>query len=86
MMLEEKKILCIKDKNGQELVVEVLTILPIDGIDYIVYSIDTDDDNSDVYVARIVKDQNENNVLVTIENDVERQKVFSLIDKMISGI
>lgn len=83
-MLEERKTLYIKDKNGQELIIDVLTILPIDGIDYIVYSIDKDVDTSDVYVARIIKDHNENDVLVTIENEAERQKVFSVIDKMIN--
>ena len=83
-MLEERRTLYIKDKNGEQLIVEVLTILPIDGIDYIVYSIDKDVDTSDVYVARIVKDQSGKSVLVTIENDTERQKVFSVIDRMIS--
>lgn len=82
--MEERRSLCIKDINGEQLIVELLTVLPIDGIDYAVYSIDKDTDTSDVYVARIIKGHNGDDVLVTIENEVERQKVFSVIDKMIN--
>lgn len=83
-MMEDRKTLFIKDTNGRELEAELLTILQINGIEYAVYSVDKDDYTSDVYVARVIKDQNGNDSFVSIENEEEKNKVFQVIDKMIN--
>ena len=82
--MNDRKVLFIKDVNGEEKTAELLTILQIDGIEYAVYSIDKDVNTSDVYVARIIKDLNGNDSIVTIENEEERNNVFKIVDKMIN--
>lgn len=82
--MNDRKVLFIKDVNAEERTVELLTILQIDGIEYAVYSMDRDTSISDVYVARIVKDLNGNDNIITIENELEKNKVFKIIDKMIN--
>lgn len=82
--MEEKKTFIIQDENGIQSVAELLTIIMVDGIEYAVYSVDKDLENSDVYAARIVKDQNGNDRIVSIENEEEKNKVFGIVEKMIN--
>lgn len=82
--MEEKKTFIIQDENGIQSVAELLTIIMVDGIEYAVYSVDKDLDNSDVYAARIVKDQDGNDRIVSIEDEEERTKVFGIVEKMIN--
>lgn len=74
----------ITDENDVHLLVELLTILRIDGKEYAVYSLDKDVNTSDVYAARIIKDVNGNENIVSIDDELEKRKVFQIIDKMIN--
>ena len=82
--MEDKKMLYINDVNGEQKVVELLTILQIDGMEYVVYSMDRDNDVSDVYAARVVKNDSGSDSIVSIEDENEKRKVFQIIDKMIN--
>ena len=81
--MEEKQMFIVQDENGIQSVAELLTILEIDGIEYAVYSIDKDVENSDVYVARVGKDQDGNDKIVSIEDEEERSRVFDIVRRMI---
>ena len=81
---EEIQTFVVQDEYGKNMVAELLTILEIDGVEYAVYSIDSSEEDSDVYVARVVKDAEGNDEIVTIENDEERTKVFEIVQKMIN--
>lgn len=82
--LEETQTFVVQDEYGRNMVAELLTILEIDGIEYAVYSIDASEEESDVFVARVVKDAEGNDNIVTIENEEERTKVFEIVKKMIN--
>ena len=82
--MEEKRNFIVQDENGMQSIAEILTMLEIDGIEYVVYSIDNDIETSDVYAARVVKDHNGNDTIVSIENDEEKRLVFGIIEKMIN--
>ena len=82
--MEDKKMILINDINEGQKIVELLTILKIDGIEYAVYSMDRDTNVSDVYAARVVKNDNGTDSIVSIEDEAEKMKVFQIIDKMIN--
>ena len=82
--VEETQTFVVQDEFGRNMVAELLTILEIDGVEYAVYSIDVSEEDSDVFVARIVKDAEGNDNIVTIENEEERAKVFGIVQEMIN--
>lgn len=82
--MEEKRNFIVQDENGIQSVAEILTMLEIDGSEYVVYSIDKDLENSDVYAAKVIKDQDNNDRIVSIENEEEKKKVFGIVEKMIN--
>lgn len=82
--MDGRKCFYITDENGVHLLVELLTILRIDGREYAVYSLDKDANTSDVYAARIIKDVNGTEKIISIDDEVEKRKVFQIIDKMIN--
>ena len=81
--MEDKKMFFINGINGEQKCAELLTVLQIDEVEYVVYSIDVDKDFSDVYVARIVKDLDGNDNIVNIEDESEKNKVFAIVNSMI---
>lgn len=82
--LEEVQTFVVQDEFGRNMVAELLTIVEIDGIEYAVYSIDATEEESDVFVARIVKDEEGNDNIVSIEDEAEKAKVFEIVQKMIN--
>ena len=81
---EEVQTFVVQDEFGRNMVAELLTIVEIDGIEYAVYSIDASEEESDVFVARIVKDVEGNDNIVDIEDEEERAKVFEVVQRMIN--
>ena len=82
--LDEIQTFTVEDEFGRTMIAEVLTIVEIDGIEYVVYSIDASEEDSDVYVARVYVDSEGNDNIVSIEDDEERAKVFEVVQKMIN--
>ena len=82
--LEEVQTFVVQDEFGRNMVAELLTIVEIDGIEYAVYSIDATEEESDVFVARIVKDEEGKDNIVSIEDEAEKAKVFEIVQKMIN--
>ena len=81
---EEAQTFVVQDEFGRNMVAELLTIVEIDGIEYAVYSIDASEEESDVFVARIVKDAEGNDNIADIEDEEERAKVFEVVQRMIN--
>ena len=75
----------VYDENGNSFVANILTMLEIDGNDYVIYNIENDMSNSNVYALKMLVDGNEDNKLVSISDDTEKRKVFSIVDRMIRG-
>ena len=73
----------VYDENGNSFIANVLTMLEIDGNDYVIYNIENDMNSSNVYALRMYVDENENNKFVSISDDVEKRKVFNIVDRMI---
>lgn len=79
----DKKIF-LQDEYGKEIVGDILTELLVDDNRCVVYSIDNDIDKSDVYVSRIIQDNDGNDIVVSIDDDILKEKVFMIVNKMIN--
>lgn len=61
---------------------KALNIVTIDGKRYLIYSVDNNDDNIDIYSSEIVIDTNGIEKLVDIETESVRKKILEIIEKM----
>lgn len=76
--MDKKDVITIKDIDGTNKEIELLTALEVDNQKYIVYTIDKDENNCDVMVARITDD----NQISSITDPDEREKIFKIVEKM----
>ena len=79
----DKKIF-LQDEYGKEVVGDILTELLVDDDRYVVYSIDKDIDKSDLYVSKIIQDNDGNDIVVSIDDDTLKEKVFLIVNNMIN--
>ena len=79
----DKKIF-LQDEYGKDVVGDILTELLVDDNRYVVYSIDKDIDKSDLYVSKIIQDNDGNDIVVSIDDDALKEKVFLIVNNMIN--
>lgn len=83
--MDNKKFI-IQDRFGIKLDAELIMRFNVNEIEYILYSIDKDEQNVDVYVGRLICDQNGNEMILSIGDREEEEKIFSIVDKMINKV
>ena len=83
--MDNKKFI-IQDRFGIKLDAELIMRFNVNEIEYILYSIDKDEQNVDVYVGRLIYDQNGNEMILSINDCEEEEKIFSIVDKMINKV
>ena len=76
----------MKDENNHDVKAKVINIFEIDGMEYLVYSIEEDEDRFSVNVKKVIKDVMGEDDLIDITNEDERQKVFEVIDEYIERL
>ena len=72
------------NENNVERVANVITVVEIEGIEYIVYSIDTDSENCDVLVSRLVKNSDGSDSILDIEDENESVKVKAIVKEILN--
>ena len=80
----DKRII-LHDNNGKEFIGDVVTELLIDDSRYVVYSIDKDMDYCDLYVSKIIQDSDGNDIVINVDDGIEKEKVFDIVNKMIDS-
>lgn len=76
----------VVDENNLEHNAEVITAFTYKDKDYLVYSVDSDKENSNILVSRLVKDNEGYDVIEDIENDSERLEVQNAVKEILSSI
>ena len=69
----------IIDENNVEREATVITVIEVDGKDYLVYSIDRDHENVNIFASLLKKDMNGNDIIVDIEFPITRIKSLYVI-------
>jgi uncharacterized protein YrzB (UPF0473 family) len=80
--VEANQMITLTDDEGQEHEFEVLDLLEIDGKTYAIL-MPTDSDDGEASILRLEKDEDGNDILVTIEDDDEWEKVAETYDTLL---
>ncbi len=83
--MEEKETFIMKDENGNEKEAEIITIIEIDNKEYVIYAVNKNEESDNIFASRIIKDENGNDVIKSIENQEEKNKVFEIIKELLSN-
>ncbi len=73
------------DESGKERNARILNVMEIDGSEYLVYSLMVDEENESVYVKKIIRDAMGEEQLYSIDNEDEREKVFSVVREQLEN-
>lgn len=76
----------IINENDEENIAKIITAFTYKDKEYIIYSIDTDTDNSNIYVSKLIKDNDGNDTICDIENEQEREEVFRATEEILNSI
>lgn len=83
--MEEKETFIMIDENGNEKEAEIITIIEIDNKEYVIYAVNKNEESDNIFTSRIIKDENGNDVIKSIENQEEKNKVFEIIKELLSN-
>ena len=84
--MENQETFTMIDENGKEQIARILNIVEINHQEYLIYAISKNDEEENVYVEKIIKDQNGNENVVSIENEEERNLVFEALKEVLEKI
>lgn len=76
----------IIDENGKERIADIITVFSYHNNDYIVYSIEEDDENVNVLVSKLKKDNEGNDYIIDIEDDTEREGIKKIVEELIDSL
>lgn len=83
--MEEKETFTMIDENGNEKEAEIITVIEIDNQEYVIYAVNKDEESDNIFASRIEKDENGNEIIKSIINQEEKEKVFEVIKELLSN-
>lgn len=73
----------IIDENNIERDATLITVIEVEGKEYVIYSIDRDAENVNIFVSALKKDSNGNDIIVDIDNDEEKIRLNEIVKNII---
>mgnify|MGYP005761944123 FL=1 len=73
----------ITDEKNVERDATLLTVIEVDEKEYVIYSIDRDEENVNIFVSELKKDSNGNEIIVDIEDENEKIKLNEIVRNII---
>jgi len=83
--MEDEKF-TLTDEFGIEREADIHNVITVEGQDYLLYSLDTGNDNVGICVAKIVSLENGKEDLVDIDDPIEKEKVINVINELFDSI
>ena len=84
--MEDNDKVIVIDENGNEVEATILNIIEIDNNEYLLFSVDANEEDANLFVNKIVRDANGEETTIPIENDEERNMVFNSIKEYINNL
>lgn len=81
--METKKIKVI-DEHGIDREANIICKFTTDSIDYILYSIERDDENDNLFASRLINNNDSTSSMVNIEDSSEKSRITDIIKEMIT--
>lgn len=76
----------VVDEEGIEHTAEVITAFSYKEKEYLVYSVDKDEENANIFVSRLVKDNEGYDVIEDIEDETEREEVQNVVKEILASV
>lgn len=74
------------DENNNELEAEIITVFDYKEKEYVIYSIDKDEDNVDICVSLLEKDSNNYPIFKDITDSKEKEEIDRVVKEIIEQI
>ena len=74
----------IVDENNVEREASVVAVVENSGSRYVVYSIDRDEENANIFVSKLDKDSEGKNIIVDINDENEKNKVSEIVNGIVN--
>lgn len=79
----ENKSIKVIDEHNIDRVANKICVLDVDGSDYLIYSIERDNDNDNIFVSKLISNINGTSSMINIENPMEKEKISNLVKELI---
>lgn len=84
--MEEQEIFTMIDEFGRERNARILNIIEINNQEYLVYAIEKNEEEDEIYASKLVKNNLGEEEIISIENEEERKIVFDTIREFINEL
>ena len=84
-MNEENELITMYDEEGREREINILFEMEINNNKYLIYSLASNDNNENIYASKIVIINNEEQ-LIDLENEEEKQLVMNAVYQSMNSI
>ena len=83
--MNNDEVFMMLDENGVEREGFLINKLEIEGQEYVAYALSMNNDEDSIYVSKIIKN-GDNEDIVSITDEEERIKVYSIVNDMINNL
>lgn len=73
----------IKDENSMERKAKIIAIIENEGNNYVIYGIDRDEQNTNIFVSKLTKDSMGNEIIVDITDQNEKARLNEFVREII---
>ncbi len=84
-MDQDRKVV-LYDEMGKEVEATIINVVEINGNNYLLYSVDVNDDEANVYVNKVVRDENGEEDFEPILDEEEKRIVYDALNDMIENM
>lgn len=78
----ESKNIKIVDEHGIDRTASVIFSIDVSGSDYIVYAIERDNENDNIFVSKLIKNIDNTSNLMNIEDSMEKENISNLVKQL----
>lgn len=79
----ESKSIKIVDEHGIDRTANVMFSIDVDGSDYVVYWIERDNENDNIFVSKIIKNIDGTASMINIEDTMEKSKISDIVKELV---
>ena len=80
----ESKNIKIIDEHGIDRIANVVCSIDVDGSDYVIYWIERDNDNDNVFVSKLIKNNDGTSTMINIEDPMEKSNLNEIIKELVT--
>ena len=80
----ESKNIKIVDEHGIDRVANIVCSIDVDGSDYVIYWIERDNDNDNLFVSKLLKNNDGTSTMMNIEDSLEKGNLSDIVKELIT--